>query len=96
MKKAKNGIRIAAFLCAALGWWGLLYPELTLTHGTIRTVTEGTTDSEPESVEEWSYSDDLYLQLLNAGGKNIRFRSRLLTELKAFWEAHSWDKSTEN
>lgn len=92
MKKAKNGIRIAAFLCAALGWWGLLYPELTLTPGTVRTVTEETADGESETVEEWSYDDDLYLRLLNAGGKNIRFRSKLLTELKAFWEAHSWER----
>lgn len=96
MKKAKNGIRIAALLCAALGWWGLLYPELTLTPDTVRIVSEETGDGKPATEEAWSYDEELYLQLLNAGGKNIRFRSRLLTELKAFWEAHSWDKSTED
>ena len=40
MKKIRLGIRITIGLCAALGWWGLLYPELVLTPDTVRVVQE--------------------------------------------------------
>lgn len=94
MRKEKIRIRIITAMCAALGWWGLLYPELTLTPDTVQIVCE---DGEISADDrEWSFGDSLYLELLGAGGDNIRFRSRLLTELNAFWEAFSWDKSTEN
>ena len=35
MNKKTFGLRVAAGLCAALGWWGLLYPELALTPDTV-------------------------------------------------------------
>ncbi len=88
MKRLKNGIRIIAATCAALGWWGLLFPGLTLTPDTVRVISE-------EEDKEVS-PENLYLELLKTDRDNIRFRSRLLTELNAFWEAISWDKSTEN
>lgn len=95
MKKGKIRIRITAALCAALGWWGLLYPELTLTPDTVRIicVEDG---AEYLADREWSFDENLYLELLETDRDNIRFRSRLLTELNAFWEALSWDKSTAN
>ncbi len=31
MEKKWTKFRIIAGMCAALGWWGLLYPELALT-----------------------------------------------------------------
>ena len=40
MKKKRLGIRITIGLCAALGWWGLLYPELVLTPDTVRVVQD--------------------------------------------------------
>lgn len=96
MKKTKNGIRIIAALCAALGWWGLLYPGLTLTPDTVRIVSTdengGYIDQDPEQILD----SRLYLELLGTDRDNIRFRSRLLTGLNAFWEAFSWDKSTKN
>lgn len=88
MKRLKNGIRIIAATCAALGWWGLLFPGLTLTPDTVRVISE---DEDKEV-----YPENLYLELLETDRDNIRFRSRLLTELNAFWEAFSWDKSTKN
>lgn len=88
MKRLKNGIRILAATCAALGWWGLLFPGLTLTPDTVRVVCE-------EEGKE-AFPEHLYLELLETDRDNIRFRSRLLTELNAFGEAFSWDKSTEN
>ena len=88
MKRLKNGIRILAATCAALGWWGLLFPGLTLTPDTVRVVCE--------EEGKGAFPEHLYLELLETDRDNIRFRSRLLTELNAFWEAFSWDKSTEN
>lgn len=35
-RKERIRIRIVTALCAALGWWGLLYPELTLTPDTVK------------------------------------------------------------
>lgn len=95
MKKERIRIRIITVLCAALGWWGLLYPELTLTPDTVQIMCEEDGSEYPVD-REWSFDDNLYLKLLGTGRDNIRFRSRLLTELNAFWEAFSWDKSTEN
>lgn len=96
MKKVKNGIRIITAMCAALGWWGLFYPGLTLTPDTVRIICEDENGEEltPESGE--GFHDGLYLELLRTDRDNIRFRSRLLTELNAFWEAFSWDRSTKN
>ena len=95
MRKGKFKIRITAALCAVLGWWGLLYPDLTLPPDTVRIICreDGT---EYASDRDWSFDDNLYLELLGTDRDNIRFRSRLLTELNAFWEALSWDKSTAN
>lgn len=96
MKKEKIGIRIIAIFCAALGWWGLLYPELTLTPDTVRVIRESEDGAETVSESEWTFTDELYLELLGADRDTIRFRSRLLKELNAFWEALSWDRSTKN
>lgn len=96
MKKIKNGIRIITVVCAALGWWGLLYPGLTLTPDTVRVVCEDENGEEISPEHRWSLDDGLYLELLRTDRENIRFRSRLLTELNAFWEAISWERSTKN
>lgn len=99
MKKRKdirNIIRIFTAMCAALGWWGLLYPELTLTPETVRIVAESDSEDGLTDSRKSCSGDSLYLELLGTAPGNIRFRSRLLTELNAFWEAFSWDRSTEN
>ena len=72
----KRGIGLCMVCCAAAGWWGVLYPQLTLTQDTYRivedvngcvTVSEGaTTDSQA-----------VYRALLNAERGQIRFRSGL-------------------
>ena len=95
MKRIKKIIRITALICAMYGWWGLLYPEFTLTADTVKIICEDETEEEL-SEEELMNDHSLYLDLLNAGGKNIRFRSKLLTELYSFWEVHSWEKSIQN
>lgn len=96
MKKVKNGIRIITAMCAALGWWGLFYPGLTLTPDTVRIICEDESGEEITTESREAINDGLYLELLRTDRDNIRFRSRLLTELNAFWEAFSWDRSTKN
>lgn len=96
MKNKKLGIRIITAMCAALGWWGLLYPELTLTPETVRIVMEDASGKEISPDRNKSLDDSFYLELLEADSGSIRFRSRFLTELNAFGEAFSWDRSTKN
>ncbi|MDE6167254.1 MAG: hypothetical protein K2G28_02225 [Acetatifactor sp.] len=36
---------------------------------------------------EWSFDDNLYLELLEADRDQIHFRSKLLTSLQSLWEA---------
>ncbi|MCM1192779.1 MAG: hypothetical protein NC123_14240 [Butyrivibrio sp.] len=92
----KNGIRVIAAVCAALGWWGLFYPGLTLTPDTVRIICEDEDGEEVLSEVPEAFDGELYLELLGTDPGSIRFRSRLLTGLNAFWEAFSWDKSTKN
>lgn len=92
MKRLKSALRIMAVVCAAFGWWGLLYPGLTLTPDTVRAVrAEAGGAALPQD-----YDGKLFWSLLKAEPGEIRLRSRLLEDLNAFWEAHSWEKSTEN
>lgn len=96
MKHIINHIKILTVLCAALGWWGLLYPELTLTPDTLKIISVDESGNECQMETEQNTEGRLYLSLLEAGPENIRFRSRLLQEINAFWEAHLWDTSTRN
>lgn len=96
MKKEPVKLRMIAALCAALGWWGLLYPEFTLTPDTVRVVCETEDGAEETATFDQSFGNSLYLELLGADRGSIRLRSRLFAELNALWEAFSWDRSTGN
>ena len=80
MKKKWMGFQIVMCICAALGWWGVLYPELVLTADTCRVYNAR---EEQRRVE----GQDIYWELLKAGKGEIRFRSRLLAEWNKFMEA---------
>lgn len=87
MKRKWIGIRIVLSLCAALGWWGLLYPELTLTPDTVK-ITEEDEEGEISDLPwEWSFDSELYRELLEADPGSITLRSRLFTNIGLFWEA---------
>lgn len=75
-----------AVLSAAFGWWGVLYPQLTLTKETYRIVSEGENATTVES-REWSFDDTIYEEILNADSSRIRFRSRLLMELSQYFKS---------
>ncbi len=87
MKKKCLCIRVAAGLCAALSWWGLLYPELALTPDTVKVSREEENGTLSDVTPEWSFDSELYLDLLNADQSQITIRSRLLTEIGLLWEA---------
>ena len=83
----KNGIVVLA-ICAAMGWWGVLYPQFTLLESTYEIIYENETAetyvrlSEAEAESEFGGSE-LYWKILDTDCSRIRFKSRLLTE----WEA---------
>lgn len=87
MKKKWLGIRTGLGICAAIGWWGLLYPELALTPGTVNVVCEDPQAESNTQSQSWSFDSSLYRDILNAAPGKITFRSRLLTDFNAILEA---------
>ncbi len=96
MKNKWFGFRIIIGLCAALGWWGLLYPELTLTPDTVKISVENEEGELSALPLKWSFENNLYLDLLNAESGQISFRSRLLTDISSFWEAFHDSDGTQS
>ncbi len=86
MKKKYTVIRVVFTICAALGWWGMLYPELTMTPDTYEVIWEEDAPGAEESLPEWDSESDFYRIILETDGSRIRFKSRLLTKADEFWE----------
>lgn len=82
MKKWMN-LRIACGMAAAFGWWGLLYPELTMSPDTYRVIEEETSVQAEGNVVEWEFGNDIYWNILHAERDSICLRSKLLTEIEA-------------
>ncbi|MDL2301172.1 hypothetical protein LJC58_02335 [Lachnospiraceae bacterium OttesenSCG-928-D06] len=78
MKKNAIVLRIGITACAALLWWGFLYPELSLTPDTYEIILEDGSVQNQEEVIEWDFDSDILKQLLNAERSQIRFRSKIL------------------
>lgn len=74
-------LQIMLTLCALWGWWGILYPEFTLTEDTYRVVYD---EDDAEIAEE--SPRELYLRLLYAPKGQVRFRSKLLIQLQKWME----------
>ena len=87
MKKKFLAIRVVLSMCAALGWWGLLYPQLAFTPDTV-SIREEDKDGTLRDIEvEWDFDANLYRELMGAGPDKIILRSRLLTDFSSLWEA---------
>lgn len=93
MKQNKLRIPFRIFItaCAALGWWGILYPELTMTPDTYKIVYEDAVSQEyyvqeQGEVVEWDLDSDIYETVLSADRSRLRFRSRLLMNMSALYE----------
>ncbi len=99
----KNGIKIiemALCVCAAFGWWGVFYPELTMTPDTDGVVKEAKLSSEDNALQkegsfgddevcetaDWDFDREIYFEILQADASQIRFKSKLLMSLKEIFE----------
>lgn len=102
MKKGdwQTHVQILMTLCALWGWWGMLYPEFTLTEDTYRVVYETVDAEQSDSAEKISAVGqngadagsveesprELYRRLLHAPKGQVRFRSKLLMQLQKWME----------
>ena len=75
-------LQIMLTLCALWGWWGMFYPEFTLTEDTYRVVYEEM--AEEEAVEE--SPREIYRFMLHASKGQLRFRSKILMQLQKWME----------
>ena len=83
-----QGVRAMAVALACYGWWGVIYPELTMLPSTYEIVCEETEAARAETVQtgpevvDWNSDSQIYWKILEADPQQIRFKSRLLTMLK--------------
>ncbi len=82
MKNKEIGIRVLGGICAACCWWGLLYPELTMTPDTYEMFWEEEAVFPAKNMVEWDSEEDVYKMFLEADREQIRFKSRLLEYLR--------------
>ena len=82
-----QGIRVSAVCTACYGWWGVIYPELTMLPSSYEIVyeeqaEETKTVQKDAEVVEWNSDSQIYWKLLEADPEQIHFKSRLLAMLK--------------
>lgn len=81
-----QGIRVIAVVLACYGWWGVIYPELTMLPSTYEIVYDepGTAETVQKSTEvvEWNSDSRIYWKILETDPEQIRFKSRLVTMLE--------------
>ena len=84
-----QALRVAAIAVACYGWWGVIYPELTMLPSTYEIVydeqeqaEETKTVQKDAEVVEWNSDSQIYWKILEADPEQIHFKSRLLTMLK--------------
>lgn len=86
-KQFWNSMAIGLALCMAAGWWGILYPQLTLNTDTYRIVTK---DGEVSTCADENWESDgtvVYMEMLNADRSQLRFRCRFVEEIKEYLES---------
>ena len=62
----RNVICTGMVFMAVMGWWGVLYPQLSLNRDTYRIVSEDGTVQTGEDMVEWKSGDTVYMEILNA------------------------------
>ena len=83
VRRLWQGVRVLAVALACYGWWGVIYPELTMLPSTYEIVYD-----DPETVQKsaevvkWNSDSQIYWKILETDPEQIRFKSRLLTMLK--------------
>ncbi len=87
-----QGVRLAAILCVAIGWWGLWYPELAREAEAYAIVQEDGTVLMASEVIECELDEESYAELFQAEGNQVRLRSRFLLWLEEYFKK---DRSEE-
>ena len=88
LQRLVQGIRVLTVALACYGWWGVIYPELTMLPSTYEMIVyeeqaeETKTVQKDAEVVEWNSDSQIYWKLLEADPEQIHFKSRLLTMLK--------------
>lgn len=81
-----NILAAGLLLCMAAGWWGILYPQLTLNADTYRIVSEDGEIVISEAADPEADGTVVYMEMLNADRNQLRFRCRLLEEIMKYLE----------
>jgi hypothetical protein len=82
MKKKVATFQVVLGICAAIGWWGIFYPELTMTPDTYQVIDQDGTVQKPEDGVQYLFGKDIYTDILEADKSRIHFRSKLLTTVE--------------
>lgn len=87
LSRLVQGWKVVVVALACYGWWGVIYPELTMLPSTYDIVyeeqaEETKTVQKDAEVVEWNSDSQIYWKLLEADPEQIHFKSRLLTMLK--------------
>lgn len=83
-----QGFQIMTVALACYGWWGVIYPELTMLPSTYEIVYDEQETEESDTVQtgpevvEWNSDSQIYWKILETDPEKIRFKSRLLAMLK--------------
>jgi len=81
-------MRAILTICAALGWWGVWFPELAVWTDAVCVIPEKKEMSVQweENVVEYKSVSDIYKGLMQADKEQIRVKSRLLEIICSYFE----------
>lgn len=95
----KKAWRTGILAVMAMGFWGILYPELCMTRDTYQIVYElkdayanVLTAEQIEAIEQ--EETGIYYDILEASPKQIKLRSRILTEIQKMINLKNKDKDS--
>lgn len=86
MKKKRLEMRVILCMCAAMGWWGMLYPQLSMTKDTYKIIYEDETVQESVEEEEWDFDSDIFEKIMKAEDGKVRVRSKLWMLIEALFK----------
>lgn len=72
-------VRLCAVVCAVLGWWGMIYPDFTLTTDNCRVVNE---KGETVTDDAIATGNGLYRSILQADREHVVFKSKAVEALR--------------
>lgn len=85
MDKIKQ-IRSILIIAAALGWWGMWFPELTVWGGAVRVADQEYVyqSSDQEQIIDMNTVREIYSGLQQADRSQIKIKSKLLSAIEQY------------